>query len=44
MQGVNVETIHRPAHYTRDELELACRVAYALKSEKLVLCVPPTSK
>jgi hypothetical protein len=39
--GVHVETLHSPQAYTRQQLDLACRVAGMLARGRLLLLEPP---
>jgi hypothetical protein len=39
--GVHVELLHNPLRYTHAQVELACRIAAALRRGKLVLVQPP---
>jgi hypothetical protein len=40
---IHVETLHDQKRYTVAELELATRIAHALRRGRLVLCEPPQS-
>ena len=39
--GVHIETLHNPARYTYDQLEMACAVALLLNRGRLVLAELP---
>jgi hypothetical protein len=39
--GVHIETLHKPTAYSQAEIDLACKVAFAMDRGKLVLVVKP---
>jgi uncharacterized protein YwlG (UPF0340 family) len=41
MQGVHIETLQNPGHYTSKQIEEACRIAAMLSRGKLVLAERP---
>lgn len=41
LPGVHIETLHNPARYTYQQIELACWIAQLLSRGKFVLTEPP---
>lgn len=42
--GVHIECMRPPGHYSREQLDEACRIAYMLNRGKLALTIPPAGK